>query len=341
MGGMEQSRAAKQQQEQMGLQRQLAELKQQQMAQQMEQAKAMGPLQQQLLEAQIGATQAKTAGLPSQEGIQVLEKQRVAAQGFIDAASKNPEILTQPGSAERYTQAINLLNQYPQMLQQMQMGQPQQQPMLPTDDAQEAPPNIIENVRFHQEQKDIPSDIKNQMIRSSSAKLMMGDVKKDLEKLKPYFGLTGSIQGAIDGYAASVGLSDNDTARLKNTLPKKIMALAGEVAAGMTKSRAESTIKEWQDIVNPITGKFVGFNQVMDNLNALEDIHNINHDALFSNYPVSKKRDEDFHSRMSEKYRSKDVPREATEEVKDTVTETPQYTKEEILAEIKRRGLTR
>jgi hypothetical protein len=357
---LQSSMQMKQAQEQQGLQNQLAQMKMAQAQAEQERSAQFDPIALQQAQADLAQTQAKTAGMPGQQmqaqnkaQMDMMYKQRTQNNELIKMVNQNPDLLSDPGIAARFQEATKDVSQplfggmggaqgQPQMQGQQQMpGQIQQMPQQGQMQLQQQPQqqeqlqpvttNVAEQMQFMNEQKNIPADIKNQMIRSNSAKLMIDDVKATLGELQPFFGPENSLSGAVRGFAAEHGLSDDQQGRMYNSLSKKIMATAGEVAAGMTKSRSEATLKEWQDIVDPRTSKGIGFKQVMQNLGALEDIHNINHDAMFSNYPISRKHDEDFYSSRSKKIKGKYKNPRAKDQFADVSLE-------DIQAERKRRA---
>jgi hypothetical protein len=344
LGSFQKSMQMKQQQDQFnkqqGLREQLAQMQMQQ-----EQAKA-----------NLALTQAKTEGMPGQQmqaqqkaQMDMMYKQRTQDNKLIELATNNPDMLNNPQVMAQFNAATQRVSQdlpIPGQMQQPQGGMQQQglqgslqamqgaQPGAMQAQQQGQPQqDVAEQMQFRQEQKMIPAETKNMMMRSTSAKLMMDDVEQDLKQLEPFFGKTNSLKGAVRAFAADKGLSDDKEGRLYNTLSSKIKALGGEVAAGMSKSRSEATIKEWQDISNPITSGTVSFDQVMSNLNGLRDIHSLNHSTLFANYPISAKHDEDFYNKRSGQIKSKYPQAEAKK------APEMQYTPDQIQAELKRRGL--
>ena len=230
-------------------------------------------------------------------------KQRAQDNKIIELGTNNPDLLKDPQFESQYNRARGRVSQdlFDDTAQYVE-----QKMAAPEDMVRD---NIKDEMLYRQEQKNIPADLKNQMTRSSSASLMIEDLDKSFEKLSPFFGTTGSLKGAMRAYAASRGLSDDEAALEYNALEKKIMATAGEVAAGMTKSRAASTLEEWRDIVDPRTSKIISYPQIKKNLNALKDVHNFNLKALYEGYPISKKRHEKFIEKEMKEIGRSGVPR--------------------------------
>lgn len=230
-------------------------------------------------------------------------KQRAQDNKIIELGTNNPDLLKDPQFESQYNRARGRVSQdlFDDTDQYVE-----QKMAAPEDMVRD---NIKDEMLYRQEQKNIPADLKNQMTRSSSASLMIEDLDKSFEKLSPFFGPTGSLKGATRAYAASRGLSDDEAALEYNALEKKIMATAGEVAAGMTKSRAASTLEEWREIVDPRTSKIISYPQIKKNLNALKDVHNFNLKALYEGYPISQRRHEKFIEKEMKEIGRSDVPR--------------------------------
>jgi uncharacterized protein YfiM (DUF2279 family) len=308
-------------------------------------AQDLHPLQKQLLQAQIGQQEAKTAALPQQTMGLLGGRELKQALDIHKAVSEDPALLQVPGMAQKADEANKLISQH-QFMQQQQMQQVQQQGMQPEQMqqqpfGQEAPQqqagendvglNYADTLMLRDEHKNTPADLKNQQIRSTSAKVMSNRLRGQIERLKPFFGAKNSLSAAFRSYATNKGLSDDKSAREYNTLKDSINSLAGEVTAGMSKSRAESIIREWQGIVDPTKGTTTGYDQVIQNLDNLGDILDVNHEALFQGAPVSKRVNDKFIKDQTKRFNERTVSR-GTESKQNMITapDGQQYSVEDL-----------
>jgi hypothetical protein len=241
MGGMEQSRAAQQQQEQMDLQRQLAEMKQQQLSQQMEQAKVMGPLQQQQLQAQIEAMQAKAAELPGQQALAEQKHNENLAKNILTINAQDPNYAkSNPGQV---AWAMNVLQQatQPQAAPQVMGLQAQQFTQQPEDQAPSLPPayqQAIESAAAAKKGKEVRAIYPEQQIqrisRINAAKERFDEASDELNEILPYLEAGQSVAMIAENLAKATGMPVRDAnIKVKTFFDKTIKGIAKELAPAM------------------------------------------------------------------------------------------------------------
>jgi hypothetical protein len=280
-------------------------------------------MKQQLMQAQaqLAKTQAdtelskqKTLGIPQTAQLQERKAGIEQATKVLEAAKRNPELMRNPQFASQAAMASQMLTS----------GIGQQQDMQPQQDS-DLVRQLQEAAQSREEKETIPTQVQNQRVRALSADKMLQQVKGDLGEVLPYLGGANNIENVIANYSQATGLDIGSARRKINTLfNKKIPLLSEEMAAGLGTPAAEKAHERLANITDPSKEGYGNVKQIMDNLQALEDMHKQNFGTLFMS-PAEQ-------SKQALKSLSKDVPRE-------TKQGDVQFSQSDIMAELARRGL--
>jgi len=258
---------------------QAQKMKQQKMQQ--EQAQQMAPLQQQLLMAQIGKAQAEGGAIPMKIKSEHVKQLMDHDAKLLQVAKESPDSMQNKDFARAVVTARKRMSQgeagYGQQEQQaVDVGAPKSE--VNADDIRQAQ----ESARSREIKATVNPQIQQQRVRARSSDVMLKNIKKDLAEVMPNIGGAKNIEQAIASYAQSTGLDIGESKRKLNSLfNKKIKIFSEELSAGLGTPAAEKAHERIASFADPSSDSYGNVQQLMENLNALEEMHRINYESLF------------------------------------------------------------
>jgi hypothetical protein len=198
--------------QQMAEQQKLAEQKAAQEAQLM-------PLQQQLLEAKTRDYLAQASMRPMQQAGVVGGRELKQSLDILKQLQDDPSLLDVPGMAEKADEARRNVAAHQFPMDQATQIPTQVAPVSEkVTDEFKLTPN--QKLQYQFEQKNVPATQKLQQVRSTSAKLLLGQLRQSMEMLKDFYGPGQSLKAAVRSYSAKYGLGEDAEANLYNTVVK-------------------------------------------------------------------------------------------------------------------------
>jgi hypothetical protein len=322
MGGMEQSRAAQQQQEQMDLQRQLQEMQMKKQQQQMEMMKKQGALSQQA-EQLFGtlptpgqpATQIPFRDQPGQPGTGFLGGQ-ISQDDLKQGLAKILAAGGDPGKAA----AVMFPRE--QELTAMERN-------LDARNLKRGTPEYARAATEYMTRTMVPAGIKAGRYGTVEAQSIIDQVESEgvIDSLAKYSGPGGEAR-KLGAYIGGVlGRPDQDYLKYQSFVNTTVPALGSSIRKMLGDNPSVEQNKMIEKLVNPAS--YTGSaEETRKNWQQLKDLHKIAAQANVLNPDeITKELNKILTSPRSG---DKNVPRGATEEVKETITETPQYSTEYI-----------